>query len=142
METNNFKHNLTKNSITISCEEYEKLLKMQAAYEAVQSTNKALQSQLEWCETIIRALKKDRFGAKSEKITKQLVEQIPLLFDEIETTAYVKAVETEETKEVKAHSRKVSKPQNRLMESIPAGTPIEVFEHYLEDFLVKQCLTG
>ena len=139
METNNFKHNLTKNSITISCEEYEKLLKMQAVYEAVQSTNKALQSQLEWCESIIRALKKDRFGAKSEKITKQLVEQIPLLFDEIETTAYVEAVETEETKEVKAHSRKVSKPQNNLMESIPAGTPIEVFEHYLEDIKCPNC---
>ena len=72
--------------------------------------------------------KKKLFGASSEKIQEEVMEQLSLLFNEAEV--FAKPEEPENTT-VAAHTRK--KHSGSVEDIVPEGVPVEVVEHRLPE---------
>ena len=143
MKTNNSSNTTTTStdSVTISRAQYEKFLALEAALQNTQSTNNMLQSRVNWLEQVLDLFKRNDFGSKSEKISKDMQEQIGRLFDEAELIQNVEK-EAAATVEVKSHARQ-KKAKTSIWEHLPEGTTKELVEHYLtaENALCPKCGT-
>ena len=131
MKTNNSSNTTTTStdSVTISRAQYEKFLALEATLQNTQSTNNMLQSRVNWLEQVLDLFKRNDFGSKSEKISKDMQEQIGRLFDEAELIQNVEK-EAAATVEVKSHARQ-KKAKTSIWEHLPEGTTKELVEHYL-----------
>lgn len=120
-DTNNFQ---TSNAemVTISRAEYEK-------FQAQSQRISELEQQVAVLMEAIRLARHKQFGASSEKISEDAMEQLSFLFNEAEVYAEEKA-EDESVTAVAAHKR--HKKHQYTLENIPEGTPTEVVEHRLE----------
>ena len=114
---------------------------LEAALQNTQSTNNMLQSRVNWLEQVLDLFKRNDFGSKSEKISKDMQEQIGRLFDEAELIQNVEK-EAAATVEVKSHARQ-KKAKTSIWEHLPEGTTKELVEHYLtaENALCPKCGT-
>lgn len=121
MKTNNSSNTTTTStdSVTISRAQYEKFLALEAALQNTQSTNNMLQSRVNWLEQVLDLFKRNDFGSKSEKISKDMQEQIGRLFDEAELIQNVEK-EAAATVEVKSHARQ-KKAKTSIWEHLPEG---------------------
>lgn len=132
--------------IKISRAEYEKFLKMEELFKQSQQQINALQSELNWVRGILNAFKRARFGASSEKLSKEFHEQLPLLFNEPEFYAGVEEILQDKAEEaenaeateagiiVKEHVRQPKrKPDDNILDNLPADTKIETREYYLDE---------
>ena len=103
--------------VTISRAEYEELL--------------AAKKLSIWLQEQLNALKKKQFGSSSEKASEEVDGQMSLLFDESEAIAFIEETEKKQTT-VAEHTR-VKKERRFVLDSIPAGTEVEVEEHRLTE---------
>ena len=133
---------------TVSRAQYEELLakfsEAQSNLKEAQSSNESLKARVEWLEQVIKSANKNRYGAKSEKITGDISELMKSLFNEAEVvTAVSEAKETSEDSEegtvVKEHIRRKRQAKEDLVNNLPKDTPVEVIEHYLEDNHCPNC---
>ncbi len=112
-------------TVTISRAEYGRL---QAQRERVS----ALEKQVEILMEAIRLARHKRFGASSERIDDDGMEQLSLLFDEAEVYAEQEAKEDAgEGVMVAAHRR--HKKHEYALENLPENIPVEVKEHRLPE---------
>ena len=134
MKKNDFTNNTTStDNVVISRAQYEEFLALQAKLKSTESTNNMLQSRVNCLEQMLACYRKNTYGSKSEKISKELEEQMGSLFDEAETIKEMEeeaAKEAEETVDVKEHTRK-KHPKTSIWDKLPEGTTTEVIEHYL-----------
>ena len=114
MKTNNTE------MITISRAEYEKLL---ADLKRLRDFNDRLMEQL----TLAR---KNKFGSKAEPASEAVYEQLSLLFNEPEATAWVEQQEETATTEVAAHKR-TRKKSGSVLDVVPENVRVEVEDHVL-----------
>ena len=113
------KTSATEETVTISRAEYERL----SAQDARIAT---LEHQVELLTEAVRLAQQKRFGASSERITDDGMEQLSLLFNEAEV--YVQE-EKSEPVAVAAHERR---KHEYTLDKLPEGLPTEVIEHRLE----------
>ena len=85
----------------------------------------------------LRLARHKRFGASSEKISEDAMEQLSFLFNEAEVCAEEEAEKS--VTSVAAHKR--HKKHQYTLDNIPEGTPTEVVEHRLEgeDLICPEC---
>ena len=105
-------------TVTISRAEYERL---QAQSERISE----LEKQIDLLTDAIRLSRQKRFGASSERITEDGMEQLSFLFNEAEIYAEKTA------KEVAAHRRR--KKHEYALDNLPENVPVEVEEHRLPE---------
>ena len=78
---------------TVSRAQYEELLakfsEAQSNLKEAQSSNESLKARVEWLEQVIKSANKNRYGAKSEKITGDISELMKSLFNEAEVVTAV-----------------------------------------------------
>lgn len=84
--------------------------------------------QYRWLMEALRLARHKWFGASSEKISEDAMEQLSFLFNEAEVCAEEEAEEP--VTSVAAHKR--HKKHRYTLDNIPEGTPTEVVEHRLE----------
>ena len=122
--TNNFQTS-NPETVTVSRAEYEeKNAKLAAQDERIAE----LEQQVSVLMEALRLARHKQFGASSEKISEDAMEQLSFLFNEAE----VCAEEESEEQPAPAPSRKQRKKHSFTLENIPEGTPTEVAEHRLE----------
>ena len=119
MEKKDIQTSTTEETVTISRTEYERL----CAQDARIAT---LEHQVELLTEVVRLAQQKRFGASSERITDEGMEQLSLLFNEAEV--YVQE-EMNEPVAVAAHERR---KHEYTLDKLPEGLPTEVIEHRLE----------
>lgn len=115
----NEKTRTTEETVTISRVEYERL----SGQEARIAT---LEHQVELLTEAVRLAQQKRYGASSERITDEGMEQLSLLFNEAEV--YVQEAESKPVA-VAAHERR---KHEYTLDKLPEGLPVEVVEHRLE----------
>ena len=117
--------------VTISRAEYEKL---QAQSQRISE----LEQQVAVLMEAIRLARHKQFGASSEKISEDAMEQLSFLFNEAEVYAEKKA-EDEPATVVAAHKR--HKKHTYTLENLPDNVPTEIVEHHLEgeDLVCPAC---
>ena len=134
MKKNDLTNNTTStDNVVISRAQYEEFLALQAKLKSTESTNNMLQSRVNWLEQMLSCYRKNTYGSKSEKISKELEEKMGSLFNEPETIKEMEeeaAKKTEETVQVKEHTRN-KHPKTSIWDKLPEGTTTEVIEHYL-----------
>ena len=113
------KTSTTEETVTISRAEYERL-------SAQEPRIAALEHQVEVLTEAVRLAQQKRFGASSERITDEGMEQLSLLFNEAEV--YVQTAESKPVA-VAAHERR---KHEYTLDKLPEGLPVEVVEHRLE----------
>ena len=131
--TNNFQTS-NPETVTVSRAEYEeKNAKLAAQDERIAE----LEQQVSVLMEALRLARHKQFGASSEKISEDAMEQLSFLFNEAE----VCAEEESEEQPAPAPSRKQRKKHSFTLENIPEGTPTEVVEHRLEgeDLVCPEC---
>ena len=112
-------------TVTISRAEYERL---QAQSERISE----LEKQIDLLTDAIRLSRQKRFGASSERITEDGMEQLSFLFNEAEIYAEKTAKEdAEEGVLVAAHRRR--KKHEYALDNLPENVPVEVEEHRLPE---------
>lgn len=112
-------------TVTISRAEYEE-------FQAQRERISALEKQVEILMEAIRLARQKRFGASSERIGEDDMEQLSLLFDEAEVYAEQAAKEDAgEGVMVAAHRR--CKKHEYALENLPENIPVEVEEHRLPE---------
>ena len=103
-----------------------------AEYEKLQAQGKRIAELENRVEILMEALRLERhrqFGASSEKISEDAMDQLSFLFNEAEV--YNDAVKAEEeSTPVVAHKR--HKKHEYTLDNIPEGTPIEQIHHRLD----------
>ncbi len=112
-------------TVTISRAEYEK-------FQAQRKRISALEKQVEILMEAIRLARHKRFGATSEHIDDEGMEQLSLLFDEAEVYAAQAAKEDAEEGVLVASHRRHKKHEYAL-ENLPENIPVEVEEHRLPE---------
>ncbi len=103
-----------------------------AEYEKFQAQGKRISELENRVEVLMEALRLERhrqFGASSEKISEDAMDQLSFLFNEAEV--YNDAVTAEESTPVTAHKR--HKKHEYTLDNIPEGTPTEQVNHRLEE---------
>lgn len=100
-----------------------------AEYEAQQERIAKLEQQVSVLTEALRLARHKRFGASSEKISEDAMEQLSFLFNEAEVYAEEKA-EDEPVTVVAAHKR--HKKHVYALENLPDNVPTEVVVHRLE----------
>ena len=122
-------------TVTIPKAEYEKLLNSAAETEN-------MQSQIDWLTERVRLLTKQKFGASSEKVIREeLQDQISMIFNEAELTADTEEKAAEDTVTVKGYTKRHR--SGSVDDVIPEGTPVETIEHRLskEERICAECGT-
>lgn len=109
----------------------EMLTISRAEYEAQQAQLPELKLQNQWLLEQLGLAKKREFGASSERIQEDLMDQLGLTLNEAEAYAYGTKSTTPEQIAVKAHERK--RQSVCVTDIVPEGTPTEVVEHRLSD---------
>ena len=120
-------------TVTISRAEYERL---QAQSERIS----ALEQQVALLTEAIRLSRQKQFGAASERINEDAMEQLSFLFNEAEVYLDHEVKKAaEEGVLVSAHKR--HKKHEYTLDKIPEGTSIEQVEHRLEgeDLVCPEC---
>jgi len=120
-------------TVTISRVEYERL---QAQSERIS----ALEQQVALLTEAIRLSRQRQFGASSERLNDDAMEQLSFLFNEAEVYADHEVKKTaEEGVLVAAHKR--HKKHEYTLDKIPEGTAVEQVEHRLEgeDLVCPEC---
>jgi len=107
----------SQETITILCEDYDKLI----------AQNKELSQKIQWLMETISLNNKKMFGSSSEKTVEEESAQLSI-FNEAEETANIKRPEPE-FEEVKSHYRKKRTKKDRL----PEDLPVEVIEYRLNE---------
>lgn len=99
-----------------------------AEYDADKSYIAELEQQNRWLMEQMKLLKRKQFGSTSERASDEVMEQLSLLFDEVETYAY-----TEQKAEtaVQSHTRK--KNTGSIQDIIPKDIPVEEIIHELPE---------
>ena len=121
---NNLKTRNTE-MVTISRAEYEQL---QAQGERIAELEQQLENLLE----AIRLAQKKRFGASSERLPEEALEQLSFLFNEPELCADEESKAEEETVEtVPSYQRR--KKNGYTLDHLPENIPVEVIEHHLSE---------
>ena len=121
---NNLKTRNTE-MVTISRAEYEQL---QAQGERIAELEQQLENLLE----AIRLAQKKRFGASSERLPEEALEQLSFLFNEPELCADEESKAEEETVEtVPSYQRR--KKNGYTLDHLPENIPVEVIEHHLNE---------
>lgn len=131
--TNNFQTS-NPETVTISRAEYEeKNARLTAQDERIAE----LEQQVSVLMEALRLARHKQFGASSEKISEDAMEQLSFLFNEAEVCAEEEAEES--VTSVAAHKR--HKKHQYTLDNIPDGTPTEVVEHRLEgeDLICPEC---
>ena len=101
-----------------------------AEYEQMQAHITELEKQVELLMEAIRLSRQKRFGASSEKINGDGMEQLSLLFNEAEVYADTEEQSAkEEEVPVAAHKRR--KKHEYTLDELPENVPVEVVEHRL-----------
>ena len=90
-----------------------------------------LKLQNQWLLEQLGLAKKRQFGASSERLQEELMEQFSLSFNEAEGYAYGTKAATAEQIAVKAHVRK--RQSGSVTGIVPEGTATEVVEHRLSE---------
>ena len=90
-----------------------------------------LKLQNQWLLEQLGLAKKRQFGASSERLQEELMEQFSLSFNEAEGYAYGTKAATAEQIAVKAHARK--RQSGSVTDIVPEGTATEVVEHRLSE---------
>ena len=108
-----------------------------AEYEAQRERIAELEQQVSVLMEALRLARHKQFGASSEKISEDAMEQLSFLFNEAEACAQ----EEPEEQPAPKTSRKQHKKHSFTLENIPEGTPKEVVEHRLEgeDLVCPEC---
>lgn len=116
--------------VTISRVEYEKL-------KAQSKRTSELERRVDILMEALRLSRHRQFGASSEKVSEDTMEQLSFLFNEAEVYAEEKTEES--VTSVAAHRRR--KKHEYTLDNIPEGTPTEVVEHRLEgaDLVCPEC---
>lgn len=120
----------SQETVTISRDEYDDL----------QAQNTNLQTQVNWLMEQLRLLKKQKFGASSEQIGDEAMEQLSLTFNEAE--AYKQPEEAApQTTPVTAHTRK--KNSGSIKDVVPENAPVVIVEKRLceEERICEACGT-
>ena len=99
-----------------------------AEYEALKEQNAELSQKVEWLLEQLRLHRQKRFGASSEKMDEDGLEQLSLLFNEAEV--YVEQ-EKAEPVAVAAHVR--NRKSGSVKDVVPDNIPVEVVEHRLPE---------
>lgn len=108
-------------TVTIPRAEYEE-------FQAQRARISALEKQIEILTEAIRLARRKRFGAASEHIDEDGMEQLSLLFDEAEV--YAEQAAKEETgKRVPVAAYKRRKKHEYTPDELPEDSPVEVKEH-------------
>ena len=102
-----------------------------AEYDSQQAQLSELKLQNQWLLEQLGLAKKRQFGASSERMQEDLMDQLGLTMNEAEAYAYGTKAATAEQIAVKAHERK--RQSGSVTDIIPEGTPTEVVEHRLSD---------
>lgn len=102
-----------------------------AEYDAQQAQLSELKLQNQWLLEQLGLAKKRQYGASSERIQEELMEQFALSFNEAEGYAYGTRAATAEQIAVKAHARK--RQSGSVTDIVPEGTSTEVVEHRLSE---------
>ena len=108
--------------VTISRAEYEK-------FQAQGQRISELENRVEILMDALRLAQHRRFGASSEKLSENALDQLSFLFNEAEV--YDDVVTAEEEKKPAA-PRKPHKKHEYTLENLPEGTPTEQIHHRLE----------
>ena len=111
-----------------------------AEYEQMQAHITELEKQVELLMEAIRLSRQKRFGASSEKINGDGMEQLSLLFNEAEVYADTEEQSAkEEEVPVAAHKRR--KKHEYTLDELPENVPVEVVEHRLpeEERVCPEC---
>ena len=90
-----------------------------------------LMLQNKWLLEQLGLAKKRQFGASSERMQEELMDQLCLMANEAEAYAYGTKSATKEQIEVKAHARK--RQSGSVTDIVPEGTATEVVEHRLSE---------
>lgn len=130
MKNNTKTQENTAGVITISRSEYEDL----QAQIADQS------NQINWLMEQLRLSKKQKFGASSEQIGEEAMEQLSLVFNEAEAYKQPEEVAPESTT-VTAHARK--KNSGSVKDIVPEDAPVVIVEKRLseEERICEECGT-
>ena len=99
-----------------------------AEYEAQQERIAKLEQQIAVLTEAVRLSRHKQFGASTEKMNEDGMEQLSLLFNEAEVYAETKAKEADVV--VTAHKR--HKKHEYALDNLPENIPTEVVEHRLE----------
>lgn len=111
-----------------------------AEYEQFQPQSGCIAELEQRVSVLMEPLRLDRhkwFGASSENISEDAMEQLSFLFNEAEVCAEEEVEES--VTSVTAYKRR--KKHQFTLDSFPAGTPTEVVEHRLEgeDLVCPEC---
>ena len=123
-------NNLTSNTetVTISRAEYEEL---QANHEHLQAKYEQLKEQYDSLLEKLILARKNRFGSKAEPASEEVLEQLSLLFDEPEATAWVEEQKAEkEAKQVAGYTRN-ARNSGSVMDVVPENVQIVEEDHEL-----------
>lgn len=121
--------------ITVSRLEYEEL-------KAQTQKIEKLERQVYLLSEALRLAKHQRFGASSEKISEEAMEQLSFLFNEAEVYADTAQKEEQPAVVVAAHERR-KKSNSYTLDELPENIPVKVIEHKLEgdDLVCPDCGT-
>lgn len=138
---------------TLETSNTEMLAILRAEYEQLQAEHEQLKEQLRKKELAyakleekmdhlleqIRLAKHKQFGASSEKLCGDGMEQLSLLFNEAEV--YAGEVKDEEPKGVLVSSHRRHKKHKYTLDNLPEDIPVEVVEHRLpeSDLVCEVC---
>lgn len=129
------KKNATSNAemVTISRAEYEKLHKQQDYISELERQN-------QWLLERLNVIRQKKFGSSSEHISEEAMEQISLLFDEMEVYASAESAkeDAEPAVEVRSHKRKKS---GSVTDILTDDIQVVAVEHGLpeEERICPQC---
>lgn len=125
-------------TVTISREEYEA---QTARLTAQEERIAELEQQISLFMEALRLARHKRFGASSEKVSGENLEQLSFLFNEAEVCAGDESAEEAGEPSAPAASRRKHRKHQYTLENIPEGTAVEVVEHRLEgeDLVCPEC---
>ena len=104
-----------------------------AEYDALQKELKRLQGVVDLLLEKLALARNHRFGSKAEPASEAVIEQMSLLFDEPEATAWVDAKTEEATvTKVAAHTR-TRKNSGSVMDIVPKNVRVEEQDHVLSE---------
>ncbi|MDO4460825.1 MAG: IS66 family transposase [Clostridia bacterium] len=118
--------------ITISREEYEKLISKSQKLEA---QNKTLETQVQWLSEQLALANARKYGSASEKIDPNAMEQLSLFANEAEW--YLDYKPTKEEQKVSEHIRR--KRSGSVIDIVPEDVPREVVEHRIDNPICSEC---
>ena len=134
MQTSN-----TKEMVTISRAEYERLQQENAQLEAKFAARDQEQAQVitsltlqnEWLLEQLKLSKKKLFGRSSEQAAQLVMDQLSLTMNEVEAYIFGMNSAGKAPVAVKAHEHK--RQSGNVLDVVPEGTPTEVVEHRLPE---------